>query len=163
MPEFMMSVYFVPIVCVVFFIIMVSVVALCIAHKNKQYKLIKNGPYAEATIISADKQKNTLMEGIHYEWRCEVSYTISDGTAHKGVIFINDIGVDVPIGGKVRIAYNPKKPNKAYLSNLLYMQTPEYIALMEANGFTYTGNSFVKKSTQTSTRSVAARRTEWED
>lgn len=151
MPEFMTSAYFVPIICLVFFVIIATTFTLAILSRKKQYDFVKNGPYAEATITSAVKRRDTLSDSVRYEWACDITYTLPDGITYNGVVFIRDMGVDVPVGGKVEIAYNPKKPDKALLVSPLFMKTPEYIALMEAKGYTYTGDSFVKKSTSTST------------
>ena len=147
MPEFMTSIYFVPIVCVVFFVIIAAAFALAISSRKKQYDFVKNGPYAEATITSAVKRRDTLSDSIRYEWACDITYTLPDGITYNGIVFIRDMGVDVPVGGKVEIAYNPKKPDKALLVSPLFMKTPEYIALMAEKGYSYTGDTFIKKST----------------
>ena len=138
------SVAFVTVGTIIFFIIFFTFV---IRNDLKEYRRSKEGPFAEATITNVKKVRDKQSSEIRYENMCDITYTTQDGSEYQSVLFLPyDY---VPVGGQVRIAYNPKKPNKVVFSRATFMESPEYIAQMEEKGFTFTGDSFIRKTHDT--------------
>lgn len=119
------------------FIVVVIVFAVVFYTVSKKEKYIKNltetGPFSIATIENVEKKlrKNSDRVG-HYYYECQIKYLDTYGNERNASI---DLYYNyVPMGGELKIAYNPENYEEVYFVEALFMNTPEYIEYMEENG-----------------------------
>lgn len=120
------------------FAVMVIVFAVVFYAVSKKEKYIKNltetGPFSIATIENVEKKlrKNSDRVG-HYYYECQIKYLDTYGNDRNALI---DLYYNyVPVGGELKIAYNPENYEEVYFVEALFMNTPEYIEYMENNGY----------------------------
>lgn len=122
----------------ILFAIMVIIFAVVFYAISKKEKYIKNltttGPFSIATIENVEKKlrKNSDRVG-HYYYECQIKYLDTYGNDKNASI---DLYYNyVPVGGELKIAYNPENYEEVYFVEALFMNTPEYIEYMENNGY----------------------------
>ena len=127
---------FLPLIILFTVMITITIIVVCFVEKkeNQIKYLTKLGPFAIATIVKAEKKlkKNSDRIG-HYYYECQLTYLDTYGNDRSAVI-----GLPynfVPVGGELKIAYNPENYEEVYFVEALFMNTPEYIEYMENNGY----------------------------
>ena len=122
----------------ILFAVMVIVFAVVFYAASKKEKYIKTltetGPFSIATIENVEKKlrKNSDRIG-HYYYECQIKYLDTYGNDKNASI---DLYYNyVPVGGELKIAYNPENYEEVYFVEALFMNTPEYIEYMENNGY----------------------------
>ena len=116
-------------------IVTIIVFAFIVKKKEKQaVKLSECGPFSIAVVDKTEKKRRagTDRVGAYYN-RCYLTYLDSYGNEQKAIL---DLPYDcVPVGGEIKIAYNPENHEEVYFVEALYMHTPEYIERMEKLGY----------------------------
>ena len=116
-------------------VIVFAVVFYAVFKKEKYIKtLTETGPFSIATIENVEKKlrKNSDRVG-HYYYECQIKYLDTYGNDRSTSI---DLYYNyVPVGGELKIAYNPENYEEVYFVEALFMNTPEYIEYMENNGY----------------------------
>lgn len=126
-------------------ILIVLVVSLLIALRLRRYTQAQDWPVAEATITKVDRRRDHRSRFYDdYDNYCDIVYRDHHGVEHQTLIVLPyDY---VPVGGHIQIAYSPDKPDEVVFRRALFMDTPEYIALMESKGMVRVDGGFVRKS-----------------
>lgn len=133
-----------PYIAIVITLLMVIMFAFLIGRGIKDHKRLSEGPFADATITDVQKRRDTNRSGIRYKYCCDLRYIAQDGKEYQSYLELPcDAFEIVPVGGKVRITYNPRNPKRAIFVQTLFMRSPEYIAAMEAKGYKYIDGAFV--------------------
>ena len=120
------------------FVVVVIVFAVVFYAVSKKEKYIKNltetGPFSIATIENAEKKLRKNSDRVrHYYYECQVKYLDTYGNDRNASI---DLYYNyIPVGGELKIAYNPEDYEEVYFVEALFMNTPEYIEYMEENGY----------------------------
>ena len=116
------------------------------AQNRKYHERSQAGPFADATVIEVEKIREQNRSG--HDCRCHLVYVDNYVTEHKAILVLPYD--DVPVGGQIRIAYNPNDFADVVFIQALYMDTPEYIAAMEAKGFRRVDDGFVRDTPSSS-------------
>ena len=116
-------------------VIVFTVVFYVVSKKEKYIKnLTETGPFSIATIENVEKKLRKNSDRVrHYYYECRVKYLDTYGNDRSASI---DLYYNyIPVGGELKIAYNPKNYKEVYFVEALFMNTPEYIEYMEENGY----------------------------
>lgn len=108
---------------------------------KKHLEKIQTGPFAYAKIEEVTEIRR---DGRTY-CDCKIKYLDGYMREHETTIRLPHSTVAIPIGGEIKIRYNPEKFDDIDLVERTYMNTPEYIEKMEKAGFVRTRYGFERK------------------
>lgn len=140
MPFIIMGIIF-----VVFAFIVLYAAMYVSGEQSRIEELMEMGPFSIATIENVEKKRRKNSDRIRYYYECKVKYMDLYGTERSAII---DLPYhNIPVGGELKIAYSPEDFSKVYFVEALFMNTPEYIKMMEEKGYERTRHGFIKKGT----------------
>ncbi len=135
--------YIIPVLIAIFVSVFVIVGIYVKKEEQHGYDRIKTGPFAIAVIESVEEKTRTISDRIRHYYECAISYLDAYGNERKATIDM--YYSDIPVGGEIKIAYDPEDFTKVYLAKALFMNTPEYIQMMKNKGFVKTPDGFERK------------------
>ena len=74
---------------------------------------------------------------------CQIRYVDNYGAEHQTILPYMPYSF-IPVGGEVRIAYNPEDFDDIALVEATFMKTPEHVQMMEEKGYRVTEYGFKK-------------------